>query len=192
MLSKAEMAELYAKINLPRRIVDLRAILSWLKSEMHPLAQYKECWFDLFLPVKSVKCKIWEAGIQIALRNLIDNAIKYSFDRQPIRIVLKSLYKTTAEISIYNYGIGIPENRKQDIFKVGERGHVKDPKRSKRSRPGTGLGIPIAIEHLHAHGGSFDIQCIPPFDKNESGKIYRIRVLVTLPLAKEFGYEKRT
>src|SRR6266536_1108150 len=74
-----------------------------------------------------------------ALRNLIENAIAYSPERT--RVVVSTLRSgnKTAEVSVADQGIGIPE---RDLERIFERFYRVDPARS-RATGGTGLGLAI-------------------------------------------------
>ena len=93
------------------------------------------------------------ALISLALRQLIDNALKYSPPGSPVDI---SAARTNGnlEIRIADQGPGIPEKERERVFeKFYRRQAVKE------RVPGTGLGLHIAREILRAHGG--DVAILP-------------------------------
>lgn len=84
--------------------------------------------------------------IQQVLYNLLDNAIKFSYENKTIRVMTKTK-GTKAIISIKDNGIGIP---KKSLNKVFDRFYKIDSSRG-RDKKGTGLGLAIVKEILSAH-----------------------------------------
>lgn len=93
--------------------------------------------------------------LSLALRQLIDNALKYSPPSSPIGVVA-DLEGERVVIRVHDRGPGIPERERERIFdKFYRRGAVKD------RVPGTGLGLYIAREILRTHGGDLWIESEP-------------------------------
>lgn len=90
--------------------------------------------------------------IEMAISNLIENAINYSPDGTRVAIALRA-QDDLAEISISDQGIGIPE---KDIERVFERFYRVDPARS-RATGGTGLGLSIVKHVVANHGGDISV-----------------------------------
>jgi two-component system, OmpR family, sensor histidine kinase SenX3 len=88
-----------------------------------------------------------------ALRNLLENAIAYSPDKTRVLVTTRTLSSWTAEISVTDEGIGIPERDRERIF---ERFYRVDPARS-RATGGTGLGLAIVKHVTAAHGGNVTV-----------------------------------
>jgi two-component system sensor histidine kinase SenX3 len=89
-----------------------------------------------------------EDQLNVALSNLISNAIKYSPDNTKVGIGARR-NEDVIEISVTDQGPGIPEDDQSRIF---ERFYRVDPARS-RDTGGTGLGLAI-VKHVCAnHGG---------------------------------------
>jgi len=89
--------------------------------------------------------------ISLALRQVIDNALKYSPPGSPVD-VSTTRSNGTLEIRIADQGPGIPEKERDRVFeKFYRRQAVKE------RVPGTGLGLHIAREILRAHGGDVTI-----------------------------------
>ena len=87
-----------------------------------------------------------------ALRNLLENAIAYSPDRTRV-MVSASRDARTAQVSVADQGIGIPERDRERIF---ERFYRVDPARS-RATGGTGLGLAIVKHVMAAHRGKVTV-----------------------------------
>jgi two-component system, OmpR family, sensor histidine kinase SenX3 len=84
-----------------------------------------------------------------ALRNLLENAVAYSPERTRVVVSTRRADGDTAEISVADQGIGIPE---RDLERIFERFYRVDPARS-RATGGTGLGLAIVKHVMAAHGG---------------------------------------
>lgn len=86
--------------------------------------------------------------LQQVLVNLLDNAIKYSPDDSPIRVVLAGA-GDELQMSVHDQGIGIPAAEQEHIFQRFYRG-AGAPHRSS----GLGVGLFIANQIVEAHGGT--------------------------------------
>jgi signal transduction histidine kinase len=97
-----------------------------------------------------------DAGaIAQSLSNLLDNAVKYSYqtENKEIRVGLRREGDSIA-ISVQDHGIGIPRSEQKKIFdrfhRVGT-GLVHDVK-------GSGLGLSIVQHIVQAHGGQVTVE----------------------------------
>jgi two-component system, OmpR family, sensor histidine kinase SenX3 len=88
-----------------------------------------------------------------ALRNLLDNAMAYSPDRTRVVVSASRDGTRTAQISVADQGIGIPE---RDLERIFERFYRVDPARS-RATGGTGLGLAIVKHVMAAHRGKVTV-----------------------------------
>ncbi|HEX9838832.1 MAG TPA: HAMP domain-containing sensor histidine kinase [Anaerolineales bacterium] len=100
------------------------------------------------------------ARIMQAVRNVINNAIKYTPDGGTITIEGRKL-QGFLELIITDTGIGIsPENQAVIFEKFGQLGSVElhSSGKTKFKGGGPGLGLPIARGILEAHGGSIWVE----------------------------------
>jgi signal transduction histidine kinase len=100
------------------------------------------------------------ARIMQALRNVINNAIKYTPDGGTISINGRKL-PGFIEVIITDTGIGISAENQAVIFeKFGQLGSVElhSSGKTKFKGGGPGLGLPIARGILEAHGGSIWVE----------------------------------
>ena len=109
--------------------------------------------------------------IEMAIRNLIENAINYSGDGTRVAIALRE-NNGLAEISISDQGLGIPE---KEIDRIFERFYRVDPARS-RMTGGTGLGLSIVKHVVTNHGGDVSVWSV-----EGSGSTFTIRLPVYVP-----------
>ena len=93
--------------------------------------------------------------ISITVRQLLDNAAKYSPPQSQLEISV-SERDGEALIVVADQGSGIPEHEKDRIFEKFYRG------RAARERiPGTGMGLAIARKIVNAHGGKIWADSVP-------------------------------
>jgi signal transduction histidine kinase len=91
------------------------------------------------------------AKITVVLRNLIDNALKYSSDNISLKLLCENNLCT---ITVTDKGIGIPE---KDLPYIFEPFYRSDPSRSRRTG-GFGLGLSIAKKIMDAHKGIITVK----------------------------------
>lgn len=91
-------------------------------------------------------------AIRQVLRNLLDNAARYSDDDPNIAVRIRSDGEFQ-RVEVTDGGPGIPSVHVERVF---ERFYRVDPARS-RARGGTGLGLAIVKHFVEAHGGEVGI-----------------------------------
>ncbi len=109
--------------------------------------------------------------LELAVKQLLDNACKYSPARAEVEIRIDTNGKD-ATVRVLNDGIAIPVEERARIFDRFYRCSV-----SKKVAPGTGLGLYFAHEIVRAHGGRMELESRSAV----CGKDTSFRV--TLPLA---------
>jgi len=187
MRASTEITEKLARPAEPREPEDLRSMVESLIKEMRPIARRIDVELVYQSPTEPVLVDVREHNMRIALRNLLDNAIKYSYLSKEVRLSLGMVDSRSAKLDICNYGIGIPEELLSEIREIGYRANVPDLKAEKagRVRSGSGNGLPIAIEEIAAHGGTLHITS-QPADSDPRLPYHRFvtTVTVTLPITK--------
>jgi two-component system sensor histidine kinase KdpD len=93
--------------------------------------------------------------IKLAIKQMIDNAVKYSPTGTPLEIHVQQNDKTTA-VEITDHGKGIAKHEQGRIF---ER-FFRSPS-VLHQVPGSGLGLSIAHSILRAHGGDLTVTSQP-------------------------------
>jgi two-component system sensor histidine kinase SenX3 len=93
--------------------------------------------------------------IAMALRQLLDNAVKYSTPDTQL-IVAAGVAESRLVISVTDEGPGIPEHEQSRIFEK----FYRSPQTRHRV-PGTGMGLAIAREILRLHGGDITVHSSP-------------------------------
>ena len=103
---------------------------------------------DSNLPVIEVDREL----LQLALRQIVDNAVKYSPPGSPIRIGA-SRNGSQVLFSVEDKGVGIPQGEQ---FKIFER-FYRSPA-GRQNVTGAGLGLAIAKDIVEAHGGEIWVE----------------------------------
>jgi len=89
------------------------------------------------------------------LRNLVSNAIKFS--NQDGRIIIESVkHAYFMEISVKDEGVGIPQGKIDDLFRIEKDTSTLGTKNEK----GTGLGLILCKEFVEKHGGKIWVDSI--------------------------------
>jgi signal transduction histidine kinase len=107
--------------------------------------------------------------LALLVRNLLDNAVRYSPEEGRVRVRLSKRHGR-AVLEVEDTGIGIPG---RDLPRIFERFYRVDRARS-RETGGTGLGLSIARHVAERHGGGIEAE-------SELGRGSTFRV--TLPIS---------
>jgi signal transduction histidine kinase len=89
-------------------------------------------------------------------RNLLDNAVKYSLERQDVDVTFAADQRCVT-VRVRDHGLGIPEAEQQAIFNKFVRGAAAAHLRIK----GTGVGLAMARLIVEAHGGTIGVESAP-------------------------------
>jgi signal transduction histidine kinase len=93
--------------------------------------------------------------IKLALKQLLDNALKYSPAGSPV-LINSFCSGETAGLEITDHGKGIPDVERGRIFQRFYRSAE-----TRDQIPGYGLGLSIAYRILRAHGGDLTVKSHP-------------------------------
>ena len=104
--------------------------------------------------------------LNLAVTNLVENAIKYNIDSGWVRVTLDADHKYFY-VKVADSGIGIPEDSVDHIF---ERFFRVDKARS-RETGGTGLGLAITKNIILMHDGAIKV-----FSKEDEGSTFVVRI----------------
>jgi signal transduction histidine kinase len=86
--------------------------------------------------------------LEQVLINLLDNAIKYSPDGGAITVNMDVIDNQTIKIAVIDRGLGIPPERRQNIFERFYQAHADG------YHGGMGLGLYITRQIVELHGGN--------------------------------------
>lgn len=89
------------------------------------------------------------------LRNLILNAVKYSFRDESIHIdgIISDRF---VKVSVIDHGTGINPKRMEELFKITQKSSVRGTENEK----GTGLGLILCKEFIEKHNGTISVESV--------------------------------
>lgn len=130
-------------------------------NEVKNLANLNKINFEINLN-ETIEYKGYGNLLKIAIKNILKNAIQYSFENGKISVNTK-INENKFEIEIEDFGIGIEKNKQDKIF---EKFYRTDSSRDKNSG-GVGLGMSIVKKIIDIHKGNITINS----EKNNGTKI---------------------
>lgn len=126
--------------------------------------------FSLECSPEPVYAEVDRDRVMQAVRNLVDNAVKYSAEQGAVEVSVRQDAEHVS-IGVRDYGAGIPEEEMQRIFEAFTRLN-KDADVS-----GSGLGLYITRGIVAAHGGELTVQ-----NANGSDRVRGAIFTIILPL----------
>lgn len=159
---------------MEQNIVQMEAVIKSVLEKMKPQAEAAQ--LHLTYQAEGVVPSLFGDGDQLeqVFTNLVDNAIR--FTPPGGEVGLTSWYEDGAVlVSVRDTGVGM-EN--VEIPRIFERFYQVERSRPGGGVRGTGLGLPIAQEIVHAHGGSIAVESQPGQGSN---------FVVKIPIANHAG-----
>jgi two-component system, OmpR family, phosphate regulon sensor histidine kinase PhoR len=137
---------------VPLKVTDILPTVKRAVSACAAQARAKRILIKVECP-KTMKAEINAPLLEQAVKNLVDNAIKYSEEKTRIAVVCAK-GDDGIRIEVADQGSGIPRKHLPRIF---ERFYRVDPARS-RELGGTGLGLAIVKHIAQVHHGRVEVQ----------------------------------
>jgi signal transduction histidine kinase len=106
--------------------------------------------------------------LEMALNNLLENAVKYTPADKPVTVTLQ-IKKNTACLQVADQGLGISDKEKSKIFNKFYRVGNEETRKTK----GTGLGLYLTAKIVKQHKGKISVT-----DNNPQGSIFEISIPV--------------
>jgi PAS domain S-box-containing protein len=148
-LSKVEAG----KMELDCEIFSVSELLEEVQRSLYPLSVRKNIEIDLMNDVREPEIFADKLKLKQIMYNLLSNAIKFTPDNGKVSVAARQSHDTI-EISVSDTGIGIPENRLEEIFDP----FMQVDASNKRRYGGTGLGLALARRFVEMHGGSIRVE----------------------------------
>jgi signal transduction histidine kinase len=141
------------RVQLQLRRFDAQALATSAIASVAPLAEARGQTIRLVGPPEPVPVFGDHQRLEQALVNLLSNAGKYSPDGAPITVTVGSANEHVTW-SVADVGPGIPPEDEARLF---ERFFVAERDR-REATAGTGLGLPITLLIVEAHGGRIEVE----------------------------------
>lgn len=137
---------------LERSTFDINRVIRNTAASFEGTCKQKTIAIELILTGEELYVTADEGKIQQVLYNLLDNAIKFSYQNSIIKIETTEKHNKVF-ISVKDSGIGIPKDALKLIW---DRFYKSDLSRG-RDKKGTGLGLSITKEIINAHGEHINV-----------------------------------
>ena len=148
MLEGARLEEGHLALHKERGdIVDLTELAI---DSVRPMLANRQ--LDLEAPTSPINADVDGQRFQIVVRNLISNAIKYSPEGKPIKVVVNR-NGTTARVVVIDQGFGIAQRDQAKLFT--KFGRIQ--RESTMHVAGTGLGLWLSREIARMHDGDLTV-----------------------------------
>ncbi len=130
----------------------ISSIYKLIANDMQLRAQAQYRLLNVNIPDNLPPIAADRSSITEVFSNLIDNAIKYSFEGGAVT-VSATVKGDFVEVSVADNGIGIPANVVKNIFRKFYRSH-----RSRDAVAGSGIGLYLCKALVESHGGFIGVQ----------------------------------
>jgi signal transduction histidine kinase len=157
-------------VDAEREVTDLREVLETAVGEVMPRAS-KEHHLELRLPDRAVLARVDKERVVLALRNIIDNAVKYSPAGGDVVCSIDHV-EGMAHVRVTDHGMGIAVEDRGRLFT--RFGRVLTTANS--HIPGIGLGLYFSREVARSHGG--DVALV---DGNGPGSTFELSLPISNP-----------
>ena len=131
---------------------ELATIIDETAASLEAMARQDGIRIDLVRPTAPVCVNGDVSAITAAIRNLMENAIKYSAGASRIAVEWQQRHDLV-EVRVIDHGQGIPVDEQQAIFGTFVRGRAAMASKVR----GTGVGLSMARQIAAAHGGQIQL-----------------------------------
>lgn len=134
--------------------IDLRKLVEQIEDLFKEIIQSKNITFEHSIREGTT---IWADAnqIEVVLRNLVNNAIKYTNEKGKITIQATSK-ETFVEIGVMDTGVGMSEETQKKLFKNEPIGSQKGT----HEEQGTGIGLMICKDFVENNAGTIRVESI--------------------------------
>ncbi|RSD35438.1 MAG: PAS/PAC sensor signal transduction histidine kinase [Methanohalophilus sp.] len=157
------------KIEIYKEKCELNIILNEIKKIMASQAAAKSIDLQITSNENNLTVFADRRMIKQIIFNLVDNAMKFTPQNGNVSITAKISNENKILVSVSDTGIGIPENKIEEIFDP----FIQVDGSTKRSYGGIGLGLSIVKKYVEMHGGDVWVE-----SKIGEGSIF----MFTLPI----------
>ncbi|OQX50313.1 hypothetical protein B5M47_03950 [candidate division CPR3 bacterium 4484_211] len=144
------------KIHLMKTKFPLVSVINHCTEQIKPLLDNKKLGLSVQIPSNISEIFADREKIREVILALLDNAIKFSRPNSKITITAE-IRENSVVASVANYGVGIPPEKKSDIFKPLFRGTDL----LTYNFEGTGVGLFVSQKIIKAHQGKMWFKSVP-------------------------------
>jgi len=139
----------YRAEDLARDLIDLADLAAQTADALAPTAAMK----DIEIRLETVPATVRGDAVLLenALRNVLDNAIKYSAEDTTVTLRVRRPTDTEARIEVIDQGPGLGTGPVEQLTERFRRGQ------NTQGIVGSGLGLTIAEDVIRAHGGRLEL-----------------------------------
>lgn len=141
------------QIYFHQEVLDLHTIVSHVTYNFTPLLFDKNLQLQIEVPRESYIFSDIDS-LKICIRNLLDNAIKFSNEKGLIHIYLSQSNDNYSHLVIEDNGIGMEEQLRSELV---QESYLLSKKANKESI-GTGLGMQLTKSMIAKNGGKLEIE----------------------------------
>lgn len=169
----AELSRVERDVDGDRSVLAIQDVVNTVVERLTNAAEQRGIAVTVAAPSEPVRVCADRRQVVSAVHNLLDNAIKYSPAGTTVSMYVRRR-ETSAELSVQDTGIGIPQG---DLPRIFERFYRVDRSRTSSSG-GIGLGLAIVRHVAINHHGDVEVQSM-----EGEGSTFTLR----LPLVAESG-----
>ncbi len=135
--------------------IKLADVVESAMKHLEAVASYKGIDIVIAVP-ESLKVHADENMIMTVLRNLVTNAIKFSYKGSKVVVSAEEM-EDNHLVTVSDQGVGIEEERMKKLFRIDTHMTTKGT----ASETGTGLGLIVCKEFIEKNGGEIRVESTP-------------------------------
>jgi two-component system phosphate regulon sensor histidine kinase PhoR len=143
------------KVPIEKENIEAQHLIEQAINKVQPLIDERHAKLDVKMGDKGIKINADNAHLELAVVNLLENALKYSSD--PHIVIETGKSENDFFISVKDNGIGIEKKYFKNIFKKFYRVPTGDVHNVK----GFGLGLNFVKRIVDAHNGKIKVNSLP-------------------------------
>jgi len=151
LLDFAAWQQQHAKLEYER--FDLKALFEAIVARQRLTIEGKE--LDVVTPGETMDITADRDRMQLIVDNLLANAVKFAPTGSTVTLAAERMVSATT-IMVSDQGPGVPEQERTAIFDAFYQG-AHSQTHAKGALRGTGIGLSVVRECVHAHGGRIDV-----------------------------------
>ncbi len=132
----------------------LDVVVREVAQELNLRAHEKEIQLEVGSPGASVEAGLDETAVRRIVRNLVENAIKFTPEGGEVQVRVEPEDEETALLAVEDTGVGIAEEAREDIFDAFKQ----ESEGLDREYKGSGLGLSIVDRLTTMLGGTIEVE----------------------------------